>query len=196
MKLEFPDNDIMYKAVAGALLQMTAKNIKTETAPEVVINTPEIIDPEDTLDKRLEDVNAVNSNAPAIETFTEFDCNGVKWDERIHSRNKTLMKNGAWKPKRGVTPELVKSVLEKQNTTPAMAVADLPAKLTEDVTIETVKPKRTVPKNFTELMPVLTAANLGTKKMKEACVSVGLEGPQQLISRPDVYGQLLNYLGL
>ena len=42
------------------------------------------------------------------------DQKGVFWDERIHSSGKSLLKDGSWKPKRGVSPELKAQVEAEQ----------------------------------------------------------------------------------
>ncbi len=44
------------------------------------------------------------------QTIAEFDINGLPWDARIHSREKTKTKNGAWKIRRSVEPDFVKQI--------------------------------------------------------------------------------------
>lgn len=40
----------------------------------------------------------------------ELDANGLPWDERIHSSGKTKVKDGTWRYKGGVSPEMIKAV--------------------------------------------------------------------------------------
>lgn len=48
--------------------------------------------------------------APAAPVGVELDKNGLPWDERIHASTKTKTVDGAWKMKRGVSPEKVAQV--------------------------------------------------------------------------------------
>lgn len=50
----------------------------------------------------------------------ETDVNGVRWDERIHSRNKTKISDGTWKLMRGVSPTLVSQVIAEQRGQPVV----------------------------------------------------------------------------
>lgn len=45
-----------------------------------------------------------------VPSTPELDKNGMPWDERIHSSNHQLTKEGVWRAKRGVSEELVKQV--------------------------------------------------------------------------------------
>lgn len=54
------------------------------------------------------------------------DVNGVMWDDRIHSETKSQNKDGSWRQKRGVDPELVKAVLAEQKGAPALTTEAAP----------------------------------------------------------------------
>lgn len=54
------------------------------------------------------------------------DINGVMWDDRIHSETKSQNKDGSWRQKRGVDPELVKTVLAEQKGAPALTAEAAP----------------------------------------------------------------------
>lgn len=72
------------------------------------------------------DKGAAASSASNTSDAGELDSAGVRWDERIHSQEKTKNKDETWRGKRGVDPELVKAVLAKQAVANAGAADDAP----------------------------------------------------------------------
>lgn len=60
-----------------------------------------------------------DAGAPDASDTSKADVNGVMWDDRIHSETKSQNKDGSWRQKRGVDPELVKAVLAEQKGAPA-----------------------------------------------------------------------------
>lgn len=72
-----------------------------------------------------------DAGAPDASDTSKADVNGVMWDDRIHSETKSQNKDGSWRQKRGVDPELVKAVLAEQkdtsgSTPPGVATTETP----------------------------------------------------------------------
>lgn len=53
---------------------------------------------------------------PVANANADVDVNGVPWDERIHAKTKTKVKDGSWKRKRGVADSLYDSVIAEITT--------------------------------------------------------------------------------
>lgn len=89
--------------------------------PNVPASTPATVEPGET---------APDDSETSSDT-TLADSEGVMYDARIHSETKSQNKNGTWRQKRGVDPELVKAVLAEQQgaeTVPVVGeVPDAPA---------------------------------------------------------------------
>lgn len=104
--------------VRGKTLEDLKSNLTTisnELIGKIVIETPDVA-----VDKMYaggQDVKRVEPVAiPAIPTVAEqkvepvaaptatpdVDSQGIKWDKRIHSSSKALVKSGAWKKRKGV----------------------------------------------------------------------------------------------
>jgi len=59
----------------------------------------------------LQDQADCTEPAPAPAPEVEVDRDGTPWDARIHSSGKSLMKNGLWTKKRGVSKETYDQVI-------------------------------------------------------------------------------------
>ncbi|MNZ24090.1 hypothetical protein D3C78_412260 [compost metagenome] len=60
------------------------------------------------------EMTEAGADAEGEPNTTDTDLNGVKWDARIHSETRSTNKDGSWRQKRGVDPDLVKAVLAEQ----------------------------------------------------------------------------------
>lgn len=63
---------------------------------------------------------------------SDQDCNGIRWDKRVHSSGKNLQKDGTWRKRRGVDVKLLAEVEAEQKAaaqpaTPPPAVPGTPA---------------------------------------------------------------------
>ena len=57
-----------------------------------------------------------------------LDSTGIRWDSRIHARNRSKTPSGVWKLGRNVAPELVKQVMaELKGEVMPMPISDIPA---------------------------------------------------------------------
>ncbi|MGJ0509082.1 MAG: hypothetical protein ACR652_18565 [Methylocystis sp.] len=142
---------------------------------------------------------------PAPAPGVELDKNGLPWDNRIHSREKTKTKDGAWKYKRGVADNVIADV--EQELRAVMAVPAVPAPpplppatpasapLEATGSTAATPPGSTVtpasPSNtFAELMQRVTqavaAGKLSESQTLQACTAAGLPGIPALMQRPDL----------
>lgn len=67
-----------------------------------------------------EEVTESPVEIPAANLSTEVDSRGIRFDDRIHSASKSINKDGSWRSRRGVEPELIKK-LEAEQGAPAIA---------------------------------------------------------------------------
>ena len=137
---------------------------------------------------------------------TDTDADGVKWDERIHASTKRKNSDGTWTRKRGVSQELVDSVLaeiagqqdllatpELVFTPPNVAHVDTPPVIVAPPapvslhTIEEINNEVTSRIVLGELAPT----DLGTVLAKH-----GLTKITDLVSRPDLVDAVWNDLCL
>lgn len=72
------------------------------------------------------DKGAAVSGASNTSDAGELDSAGIRWDERIHSQEKTKNADQTWRKKRGVDPKLVDTVLAEQAAANAGTPEDAP----------------------------------------------------------------------
>jgi len=143
----------------------------------------------------------------AIPGTVELDSQGLPWDVRIHSKNKSkLAKDQSWKKKRGIDPALVVQVeaeLRAAMATPAASV-ETPASPTTETPAtpapaqtETTTPKpptTTAVLTFPDLMGKITTAMGAGTLTNEMIMSVinpkGLASLPLVAARPDLIPEI------
>lgn len=103
--------------------------------------------------------NAVTTNTEPPPGTVHVDSAGNPWNEIIHSGNKTFIKDGTWKLKRGVTPEEIGLA---KNTGAIKPETGTPATL-EEITVFVKKIVQSKRGNYTDITAHLTA--LGTPNL-------------------------------
>lgn len=91
MKITLEDITAVELLAVAKVLNNVNDEIVTPSNAPVVVSTEEVI------------------NEPTGDT-TDFDKEGLPWDERIHSSNHKLTGQGVWQRRRGVTDEVYNSV--------------------------------------------------------------------------------------
>lgn len=91
LTLEFPDKTSLLAYLMGTAASIGAVATGTTTAADASGGDDDEGGP-------------VNANAPAV------DKAGFPWDERIHSSNRAMNKDGTWRGRRNVPPETVRQV--------------------------------------------------------------------------------------
>lgn len=67
---------------------------------------------------------------PAV-NYEDLDVDGLPWDHRIHSSSKAKLKDGTWRQRRGVDPDVYEKVVTELRATMAAGTAvDTPAEPT------------------------------------------------------------------
>lgn len=92
------------------------------------------------------------TNPPHKETQPNLDVNGLPWDKRIHSANKTKNEDGSWRNKRGVDKAYLAQVTDMlvgSVVTPAAVIPKAPAP-----TVEVPKPATPLRSAPQEAQPV------------------------------------------
>ena len=142
-----------------------------------------------------------------IDDGSGLDSKGLPWDGRIHASSQTtLAKTGAWKLKRGVSPEFVAQVEAElraaQAATPVVTEAPVPPVTTEapvvtepvvEATVEVPAPPvlSETPVTFESICQKVTArANaelLKTTDIPGVLTPLGLSHIGELAARPDLF---------
>lgn len=133
----------------------------------------------------------------------ELDKHGLPWDGRIHSREKTKLKDGAWKYKRGVSDEEVNAVeaqLRGVMAIPAPATTDAPPPPPPPPSDPSAPPPpqpapATEGPTFSDFMQKVSEAVAAQKTSQVAVVAtikrIGIENLALLNQRPDLIPQAM-----
>lgn len=168
-------------------------------------------------DNDLYITNVFSDNQPSVESSpvvqSELDCRGLPWDGRVHSSSKAKLKNGQWKPMRGVDPDLLKSVEDElmggSAPTPPMVENNLPEPPAPPVT----PPSNVTPINaptpeqpsmvvgesttlFQDFMVKVTQAGINIEQLNQACAAVNLPTVNTLLANTHLIPQVKTLLGI
>ena len=72
--------------------------------------------PQEDLESFLIEEELIHVGPEAVTTpspFEEYDSAGIKWDDRIHAKNRSKTANGIWKLGRNLSPDMVKKVMKE-----------------------------------------------------------------------------------
>lgn len=126
------------------------------------------------------------------------DKDGVMWDARIHSETKSQNKDGTWRQKRGVDPDLVKQVLAEQQSddAPPPPVEDEVPTVEDDAPPPPVDEPAPV---VSDVKPADVIRFITTNKIDAATVNgliadLGLSKAADLFAKPQLAGQVLELL--
>lgn len=136
----------------------------------------------------------------------ELDTKGLPWDGRIHASSKAKVADGSWRQKRGVDPDLVKSVeAELRQTMAAPAapgaawVPPVPAP-TEGLAAQPwpIPPQPAVEySTFAQtLMTAVATGTLTPPQIDAACQKYGVPSFPALGNRTDLIPSVMQELGL
>lgn len=127
----------------------------------------------------------------------DTDSNGVTWDARIHSETRSTNKDGSWRQKRGVDPELVKQVLAEQQgaevppAPPAAPVVEVPPAPPAPVAEAPAAPAAVAP---ADVVRFVTLNKIPTDQAIPVYQSFGLANAAALFTQPDLAPAVLEAL--
>lgn len=131
----------------------------------------------------------------------EIDSNGVKWDARIHSETRSTNKDGSWRQKRGVDPEMVKQVLAEQQgeasatevppASPAVEVPPAPPAPVAEAPAAPAAPAAVAP---ADVVRFVTLNKIPTDQAIPVYQSFGLANAAALFTQPDLAPAVLEAL--
>jgi hypothetical protein len=144
----------------------------------------------------------------------KIDKDGIPWDQRIHTATQSLTKDGLWRLKRGVTDELLASVM-----TELKGVMAIPAPAAEVSSPPPPAPPATAivwphapgyavppppppppPMSFTDLASKLVQGvvegKFGNDDIKKVLTSLGIAHLPLLANRPDLVSTVAETLGI
>jgi len=172
-----------------AMVDLKKPVVLTDNSAKSIFTAPPSIDEQ------------IAAQKPTVaENVTELDADGLPWDVRIHSKNKsTLSKTKQWKKKRGVDPVLVATVEAELR-----ALMDIPVVVTDPVhnaengvpviTSITAPPPPPAPltqpasvvMTFPELMAKITGAGLTPESVTLVLQKHAIAAMPLLAARPDL----------
>ena len=111
----------MFMHLAGHSLVMDNRTVGAHTIPQDVVldapppvcSVPQAVDTWIPQPPVCSVPQAVDTwiPQPPVNTSVDVDANGIRWDIRIHARNKSQTPSGVWKLGRNMDPAYVKQVL-------------------------------------------------------------------------------------
>lgn len=136
-------------------------------------------------------------NPIVLDSVTELDADGLPWDVRIHSKNRSkLAKTDQWKKKRGVAPELVATVeaeLHGIMAVPAPQTGDIQPNQPAHIPPPPPAPVGSVT-NFPELMAKITGAGIAKETVDLVLQKHAIAALPLLAARPDLIPTVHNEL--
>ncbi len=132
-------------------------------------------------------INSLPNAAPTV-PGTELDASGVEWNEELHSSSKSKMKNGNWRPKRGVN-----STPTDESAEPTTAPIAPPPPTPEEAPNMVVGDSS---KLFQEFMIEVTTAGKSIEEINNACAQVGLPTVNTLLANSQLIPAVRKLLGL
>lgn len=207
----------------------SAQEVFAKSATEqVVATTPappvSIVGGQESIDTPLQAVNSAEVQAATTSTSTttaivsgvELDSENLPWDVRIHSSSKAKIKDGTWKLKRNLDPQLVEEV--KAELRGVMAIPAVEPKTNVDTnpfSVSTVNklieagnggtaiaPPPPAPAQsegittFPDLMKAITSAKLDSEFVKSVLAQFEIPAMPILATRPDLIPAVAQGLGL
>lgn len=121
----------------------------------------------------------------------DLDSAGMPWDERIHTKQRTTIKDGTWKLTRGVDPELVKRVRAEY----AASAAEPPAPASA---AEPPAPGGAIKwvDVLGKVMDAKKSGSINQEQLERACAELGVGTFAALVGHPDKYEMFLMTAGL
>lgn len=128
-------------------------SLPADTAVREVTQRPD----EPTLPFATDDDDNDDGDGDDESPFDRYDSAGMPWDERIHSANKAVNKDGTWRQRRGVDAQTVEAVTAElrgagapqmpatvqqapQMPAPVQQAPQMPASVPNSITTQTVPP--------------------------------------------------------
>lgn len=184
---------------------------RNPVAPTIIPDAPVVPAPDETVQPgpggEIPNVPDVSTPAPAelgetaledSETSSDTtlaDSEGVMYDARIHSETKSQNKNGTWRQKRGVDPELVKAVLVEQSGTAPVA-PDVPAVPEVPAVPAVPTPAAPVAADAAvlpaDVIKFVTGNKIEAAQALEVYSAFGLKNAAGLFQQPELAGDVLD----
>ena len=114
------------ETMASMKYMLAVMGLAVVAAGKVLVEHSDQIDAMDDALPQPDTATVPTTAAPAQITIAEIadaprDKNGLPWDERIHSGNKTINADGTWKKRKGVSDAVVDAVTAELRATCGMA---------------------------------------------------------------------------
>lgn len=127
-----------------------------------------------------------------------LDSNGLPWDARIHSSSKEQNKDGSWRIRRNISPELVETVTDQlrgiQKTPVPAKVADMVAAINTPVA-----PLPPAQLSFPMVVKTINEAKVAGKlteaQVTEILQALGVNTLPILALRPELFRQAIDMIG-
>ncbi len=166
-----------------------------DTTAITLINTPNV-----PLPPAANTPSAVATVAPPTGN-PALDVNGLPWDVRIHSREKTKIASGAWKTKRGLNSDLQAQVeaelrnlmniplvgAEVATVQPSTPIVPAPPAITAPIVNPSSQP---FPALMQKVLAAVSAKTLNNTQVLAIIRANGFEALPSLIQRPDLIPQV------
>lgn len=126
-----------------------------------------------------------------------LDSNGLPWDARIHSSSKEQNKDGSWRIRRNISPELVETVTDQLR---GIQKTPLPAKVADMVAaIAPLPPAMPVQLTFPMVVKAINEAKVAGKlteaQVTEILQALGVNTLPILALRPELFQQAVDMIG-
>jgi len=137
--------------------------------------------------------NEAATAAQSTESPAGLDSNGLPWDARIHSSSKERNKDGSWRIRRNISPELVETVTDQLR---GIHKTPVPAKVAEMLApLPPVAAQLSFPMVVKTINEAKVAGKLTEAQVTEILQALGVNTLPILALRPELFQQAIDMIG-